>query len=82
MIQSANVKSGNVTRKPSKFEGGNLKRPPIKKMYCTKCKKLVKGLMQSSGDTQRIVCPRCSQLLWVWNNLSWTSARSEVFTPA
>ena len=82
MIQSANVKSSNGTKKPSKLEGGILKRLPIKKIYCTKCKKLVKGQLQISGDTQRIICPICNQQIWVWKNTSWTSARSEVFTPA
>jgi hypothetical protein len=82
MIQSANAKSSGVTKKPSKVEGSILKRLPIKKIYCTKCMKLVKGHKQSSGDTLRIICPVCSQQLWVWNNTSWTCARSEVFTPS
>jgi hypothetical protein len=82
MKQPTNLKSNNETKKPSKVEGGILKRLPIKKIYCTKCKKLVKGQMQSSGDTQRIICPICSQQLWVWKDISWARAKNEVFIPS
>jgi RNase P subunit RPR2 len=82
MKLAADVKSSNGTKAPSKVEGGDLKRLPIKKVYCTKCKKLVKGQVQISGDTKRIICPICSLHLRVWKSTAWTSIKSEVFTPA
>lgn len=80
MIPKANVISHNATKLPSKLEGGVLKRLPIKKIYCTKCKQLVKGQIQSSDGTQQIICPICSQHLRVWRNTSWIGSRSGVFT--
>jgi hypothetical protein len=82
MIKPTIVKSGAEPKSQSKSEGGILKRLPIKKIYCTKCKKLVKGQIQNSGDTKQIICPTCNLHLWVWGNISWTSAKSGVFTPA
>lgn len=82
MIKPTIAKSSAETKSQSKNEGGILKRLPIKKMYCTKCKKLVKGQIQNSGDTKRIICPMCNLNLWVWGNTSWISAKSGVFTPA
>lgn len=78
MIPAANGKSSSGVKSPSKVEGGILKRLPIKKMYCTKCKKLVKGQMQNTGDARRINCPSCGLHLWVWRDTSWASAKRDV----
>jgi len=82
MIPKVNVISHTVTKSPSGVEGGVLKRLPIKKIYCTKCKQLVKGQIQSSDGTKQIICPICSQHLRVWKNTSWIGLKSGVFNPA
>jgi len=61
----------------SKEKGGSLIRLPIKKTYCTKCQKLVKGKAQLSGDSSRINCPKCDTTLWTWNYISWKSAERD-----
>jgi hypothetical protein len=75
---TTNARSSNGTKSLSKVEGGVMKRVPIKKVYCTKCKKLVKGQVQNTGDVKRIICPRCSLHLWVWKSTAWTSSKSEL----
>jgi hypothetical protein len=55
-------------------KGGPQMREPIKKIYCTKCQRLVKGQMQKSGTTTQVVCPRCAQHLWVWEAVCWRKA--------
>lgn len=86
MAQTENIKSSNVTKSPAKpvkiVEGGVLKRLPIKKVYCTKCKKLVYGKIQTSGGTKQVICPHCGLHLWVWKDTGWTGAKSDVFTAA
>ncbi len=62
---------------PSKEKGGLLIRLPIKKIYCSKCQKLVKGKAQNSGNNTQINCPRCSYNLWSWSHTSWRSAGNE-----
>jgi len=80
MIPKTNVISHHGAKSPSRLESGVLKRLPIKKIYCTKCKQLVKGQIQSSDGTKQIICPICSQHLRVWKDTSWMSAKSGVFT--
>jgi hypothetical protein len=77
MITTASVKNTNGKKSPSKVEGGILKRLPIKRIYCTRCKKLVKGQVQNSADTKRIVCPGCGLHLWVWKNTGWAAAKRD-----
>jgi len=47
---------------------------PIKKVYCNKCKRLVRGKKQSSDDTTLMICPRCNQHLWVYERTTWKYA--------
>jgi hypothetical protein len=82
MKPAANIKSSNGTKSSSEVEGGVLKRLPIKKIYCTKCKKLIKGKIQTSADIKQIICPICNLHLRVWKSTAWTSLKSEVFIPA
>jgi RNase P subunit RPR2 len=68
----------NVEKKaPSKEKSGPLIRLPIKKTYCTKCQKLVKGKAQIAGDSTKINCPKCDRNLWTWNYISWKSAERD-----
>jgi RNase P subunit RPR2 len=48
-------------------------RLPVKKMYCTKCKKLVRGQAQNPAKATQITCGKCGLVLWVWKNISWRS---------
>jgi hypothetical protein len=80
MRQTDNTKSSYPTKASAKAKCGTLKRVPVKKIYCTKCQKLVKGQIQSSGATTRVICPRCTQHLRVWKVTSWKSVLDGVFT--
>lgn len=62
---------------PSKVKGGLLIRLPIKKTYCTKCQKLVRGKAQTSGNSTQIDCPICGQNLWYWSCTSWRGTGKE-----
>jgi hypothetical protein len=82
MIPKVNVINHTVTKSQSGLKGGVLNRLPIKKIYCTKCKQLVKAQIQSSDGTKQIICPICSQHLRVWKNTSWIGLKSGVFNTA
>jgi DNA-directed RNA polymerase subunit RPC12/RpoP len=62
---------------PVKGNGGLRKRLPIKKIYCAKCQKLVRGKAQISGNSTQINCPRCGQKLWSWGQISWKGGKHE-----
>jgi|WetSurMetagenome_2_1015567.scaffolds.fasta_scaffold458302_1 RNase P subunit RPR2 len=76
MIEANKSRNTIEKKTPEKAKGGTLKRLPVKKIYCNRCHKLIKGQMQISGNTTRIICPKCNQSLWNWNNLIWTSAKN------
>jgi RNase P subunit RPR2 len=82
MIQSAKNNARNETKAPEKAKtsekakGGMVNRLPVKKIYCNRCHKLIKGQMQITGNITRIICPKCNQSLWTWNSLFWKSAKS------
>jgi RNase P subunit RPR2 len=67
-------KSSHGIEAPLKVKAGPLIRLPIKKSYCTKCQRLVKGQIQGSGRATQVICPKCSQSLWFWKSISWRSA--------
>jgi hypothetical protein len=71
MKPSAPVKSGNEVKTPVVSNSGPLIRLPVKKMYCSKCQRLVKGQKKGSGKTTQIICPRCNQTLWYWESIAW-----------
>jgi hypothetical protein len=72
-----NGKNNPEMKTPSKIKGGLLIRLPVKKTYCTKCQKLVRGKVQIPGNGTRIDCPRCGQNLWYWSYTSWRSTGNE-----
>jgi hypothetical protein len=75
MRQPENTRGIPVSKKSSaSVKGGPRMREPIKKIYCTKCQRLVKGQTQKAGNTTQIVCPRCAQHLWVWEAICWKPA--------
>jgi RNase P subunit RPR2 len=75
-MRAAAPKTNIETKAPSKAKAGPDVRLPIKKTFCNKCQKLVKGQKQMSGNVTKIVCPKCSQSLWSWNNLYWRSVKN------
>jgi RNase P subunit RPR2 len=77
MRTSDNFKSNYVTKAIPKVKEGPLIRLPIKKMYCNKCQRLVKGQIQSTNNTAQITCPRCGQNLCHWDTTSWRSDKNE-----
>jgi hypothetical protein len=62
---------GAALKSTPKLKLSPMVRPPIKKIYCTKCQKLVKGTMHGSGKTTQVKCPKCAQNLWGWNVTAW-----------
>jgi hypothetical protein len=75
--EKTTVEKKAPSKAPSKEKSGLLVRLPIKKTYCTKCQKLVKGKAQISGDSTKINCPKCGRGLWSWNCISWKSAERD-----
>ena len=82
MRPASNTNSSNVVKAPVKAEKGPVVRLPVKKMYCAECQRLVKGQKQVSGSITRIICPRCTRQLRVWNGLVWRSAATGSGTSA
>ncbi|MBN1190281.1 MAG: hypothetical protein JXA46_11055 [Dehalococcoidales bacterium] len=72
-----NEKNNIAMKAPSKEKSGLLIRLPIKKIYCAKCQKLVRGKAQIPGNGAKIDCPRCGQNLWSWSRTSWRGAGNE-----
>jgi RNase P subunit RPR2 len=77
MRTPVNVKKGIEMKAPLKEKVGPLIMLPIKKIYCTKCKILVKGRIQSSGSVVQVTCPKCIQNLRVWASTSWRSVNNQ-----
>jgi RNase P subunit RPR2 len=67
------AKSNTSIKAPLKGKGSLEVRLPIKKIYCTKCQRLIKGKIQNSGGTTQVICPKCSQSLRTWNHILWRS---------
>jgi RNase P subunit RPR2 len=76
MIPAASNKGRSEAKVPEKTKSGTSIRLPVKKTFCSHCKKLIKGQKQISGNATRIICPKCNQNLWIWNNLSWKSIKN------
>jgi RNase P subunit RPR2 len=74
MRTQENVKSNYVTKATSTTKVGPTIMMPIKKIYCAKCQRLIKGQIKGSRNTSQIICPRCNQILWSWKSISWRSA--------
>lgn len=49
----------------------------IKRIYCPKCQRLVRGREQREGrfDRTHILCSRCGKLLYIWNGITWRFVR-------
>jgi len=44
----------------------------IKKIYCSSCRRLVKGREQQMENRDiQVLCSRCGRLLYVWNGVTW-----------
>jgi hypothetical protein len=80
MKPSAPVKSVNAVKTPVDSRSGPLIRLPVKKIYCTKCQRLIKGQKKGSSKTTQIICPRCNQTLWSWVSISWKNAEKAVIS--
>ena len=74
MNQPERAKTSVRKKAPAAMKAGTQKRQPIKKTFCSKCCKLVKGQIQESKSGLQVSCPKCSQRLWFWENTSWRSA--------
>jgi hypothetical protein len=81
MRTAVTIKTNAEMKAPSQGKSGLLIRLPIKKTYCTKCKKLVKGKAQYPDNSTRINCPKCGDSLWLWSQISWKALRNEAGSP-
>ena len=68
-----NVNRQDSIEKTLTEKSRELIRPPLKKIYCSKCQRLVRGQLQGSNGSTQISCPRCGQRLWFWGSISWRS---------
>jgi DNA-directed RNA polymerase subunit RPC12/RpoP len=58
-----------------------LMRMPVKKIYCSKCQRLVRGQSEGSNGSTQISCPRCGLRLWFWGSISWRSKGKASVSP-
>jgi hypothetical protein len=49
----------------------------IKKTYCPVDKKLVMPQEQKSGETIKLVCPKCTSVLYVKEDWGWRFPKNE-----
>jgi RNase P subunit RPR2 len=77
MRPSENVKNNNAVKAPSNSKASSVIRLPVKKTYCPKCQKLVKGEAQNTNNLMQVVCPKCSLSLWSWKSTGWRSTRRD-----
>jgi len=42
-----------------------------KKIYCGKCKKLVRSRDQQENEITNILCNSCGSALYAWDGVSW-----------
>ncbi|MCH8088297.1 MAG: hypothetical protein IIC81_10700 [Chloroflexi bacterium] len=42
-----------------------------KKIYCTRCKKLVRSSQQKESETTTILCRSCGTAIYSWDGVSW-----------
>ena len=71
MRTQENAKTNYAPKSTSKAQVGPIVRLPVKKMYCSKCQKLVRGQVQGANDATQVMCPKCHQRLWFRGALSW-----------
>jgi RNase P subunit RPR2 len=69
------AKSVVPVKAAKKVQNGPLVRLPSKKLFCTKCLKLVRGKIQNSGINTQISCPKCATQLRVWTITSWKTSK-------
>lgn len=43
----------------------------VKKVFCSHCKKLIKGIEQATDGDIRVSCPDCKTPLWLWDGITW-----------
>ncbi len=51
----------------------------LKKVYCPRCRRLVRGQVKPVAGGTEVNCPRCGQLLWAWNGIHWKQPRVEAW---
>jgi hypothetical protein len=48
----------------------------IKRVYCTKCEKLVTGKEQVGAELTNVSCTRCGSALWVSDGIKWLKVKT------
>ena len=69
-------KSSVPVKAVKKTPSGPLVRLPSKKVFCTKCLKLVRGKILNKGINTQISCPKCATQLRVWTITSWKTSQA------
>ncbi|MDO8568696.1 MAG: hypothetical protein Q7R57_08290 [Dehalococcoidales bacterium] len=49
----------------------------IKKLYCSSCQRMVTGKEQKTNGTTKILCAKCSKVLWISNGIIWRSPKGD-----
>jgi hypothetical protein len=49
----------------------------VKKVYCSKCHKLVRVKLQKAGDKNQFNCIKCDSVIWQKEGLNWKHPKAE-----
>jgi len=52
----------------------------VKKTYCPRCQRLVRGYEQGNDTNMRVLCSRCGLVIWVRDSMRWKYAAEESLT--
>ena len=42
-----------------------------KRIYCSNCRRLVKGREQGDSEKLQVSCSRCGKPIYVWDGITW-----------
>jgi RNase P subunit RPR2 len=73
MRNQETTKTNYVPKATTTTQIGQVIRLPIKRIFCSECRKLVRGLAQGTGDSTQVSCPKCHKRLWFRGNVAWRS---------
>lgn len=48
----------------------------VKKVYCPNCSQLVKGQESRDNTTVSIICPKCTNTVWIRDGNTWKYSKS------
>ena len=52
----------------------------VKKTYCPRCQRLVRGHEQDNDTNIRVLCSRCGLVIWIRDGMRWMYVTEESLT--